>query len=290
MKAKFINESLDRFGLLDNDFLAENVLYEKLDINAITNQKKKLGVLVSMFMMFLGGSAPEMKGSIEKKNLEKEPVMLSMAGEDHLSRDDVFNGFEDMLNQFKEKKKELFSASDVIPALRIPLRDKSFIDAVNTSKPGRLDPSKVDHYDKYDSAILSAVENLKAKGEKPNADFLKAIMMIETGMNPVKNKWGFEGFPQTKIHTIESINKRNGTSFTIEDMYDAEKAAEFIHYYLKTVEKSKHVSSLEDMIIAYNWGIGNLGAYKRGEKELANQPKDYVKMFKAMEKHFVSQT
>ena len=291
MRAKFVNESLDRFALLNNDFLAENVLNEKLDINAITNQTKKLGVLASMFLMFAVGKAPDMQSKLpEKSELEKTPMLINMAQEDHLSRDDVFNGFDNMLDLFKKEEPKLFSAGDVIPAKAIPLKNKSFIEAVNGIKFGRLDPNKIDQYDQYDEAILKAAENLKAKGEKVNADFLKAIMIIETGMNPVKNKWGFEGFPQTKIHTIESINERNGTNFTMEDMYDAEKAAEFIHYYLKTVEKSKHVNSLEDMIIAYNWGIGNLGKYKRGEKELANQPKDYVKMFKAMEKHFVSQT
>ena len=289
MRARMVNESLDRFFLLDNDFLAENVLNEKLDINAITNQAKKIGVLASMFLMFAVGKSPDMQSKLpEKSQLEKTPVLMNMAQEDHLSRDEVFNGFEDMLNMFKKEKPKLFSANDVIRAKGVPHRNNSFIDAVNNIKPGRLDPNKTAHYDQYDEAILKAAENLKAKGEKPNADFLKAIMIIETGMSPVKNKWGFQGFPQTKIHTIESVNKRNGTSFTMEDMYDAEKAAEFIHYYLKTVEKSKHVNSLEDMIIAYNWGIGNLGKYKRGEQELASQPKDYVKMFKAMEKHFVS--
>ena len=290
MRARFVNESLDRFALLNEDFLAENVLNEKLDINAITNRAKKLGVLASMFIMFVGGKAPEIKNSLEKDKLMNSPAMINMAEEDHLSRDDVFTGFQNILDQYKEKPAIIFSAGDVIPGKGVPHRNKSFIETVNDVKPGRLDPGKIAHYDRFDDAILKATNNLESKGETPDANLLKSIMMIETGMSPVKNKWGFEGFPQTKIHTIESVNKRNGTNFTMEDMYDAEKAAEFIHYYLKTVQKSTHVDTLEDMIIAYNWGIGNLGKYKRGEKKLAQQPKDYVKMLQAMEKHFVSST
>lgn len=288
MRARFVNESLDRFALLNEDFLAENVLNEKLDINVITNRAKKLGVLASMFIMFVGGKAPELKNSLDKNEVANSPIMLTMAGEDHLSRDEVFKGFEDMLNQYNQKENpRIFSADDAI-IKKPPYKNKSFIDAVNEIKPGRLNTANIDRYNQYDDNILRAVDNLKAKGEKPDADLLKAIMIIETGMNPVKNKWGFEGFPQTKIHTIESINQRNGTAFTMNDMYDAEKAAEFIHYYLKTVQKSMHVNSLEDMIIAYNWGIGNLGKYKRGEKKLAQQPKDYVNMLNVMKKHFVS--
>ena len=124
-------------------------------------------------------------------------------------------------------------------------------------------------------------------------------MMIETGMNPTKNSLGYEGFPQTKEHIINGwkdkkgtfhpgINQKFGTDFTLEQMYDAEKAAEFIHYYMKTVARSDYVDDLKDMIIAYNWGVGNLAKYKRGEKELPQQSSDYVKMVDVMQDYFTS--
>ena len=72
----------------------------------------------------------------------------------------------------------------------------------------------------------------------------------------------------------------------MEDMYNAEKAAEFVHYYTKALKKSEYVNSIEDIIIAYNWGMGNLGKYKRGEKTLPNQSKDYVAMMKVLQKYF----
>jgi hypothetical protein len=112
-------------------------------------------------------------------------------------------------------------------------------------------------------------------------------------MNPVKNILGFEGFPQTKIEYINGwtdkkgkfhpgINQKYGTNFTMADMYDAGKSAQFIHYYLKSLGRSKHINTPEDMLIAYNWGMGNLYKYKKGEKKLPKQSEDYVDMYNAM--------
>ena len=168
-----------------------------------------------------------------------------------------------------------------------------FIDAVNNVKPGRLDTIDYAKYDKYDSEILAACEELRLKGEKPNPNFIKTIMMIETGMNPVKNSLGFEGFPQTKIEYINGwkdkkgkfhpgINQKYNQNFTMADMYDAGESTKYIHYYLKSLQGSTHVNSYEDMLIAYNWGMGNLGKYKKGIKKLPKQSSEYVDMYNAM--------
>ena len=63
---------------------------------------------------------------------------------------------------------------------------------------------------------------------------------------------------------------------------------EFIHYYLNSASRSDYVNSLADLIIAYNWGVGNLGKYKRREKELSQQASDYVKMVDVMQDYFAS--
>ena len=69
-------------------------------------------------------------------------------------------------------------------------------------------------------------------------------------------------------------------------MNDPVKSAQYIHYYLKASSKSTYVKNLEDLVIAYNWGIGNLRKYKKGEKELTNQARDYAAMIKVLEKYF----
>lgn len=279
-----VRESLDRFALLNEDFLAENIMNEKISINSIVDTSKRLAVLASMFVMFAGGKAPEIKNSLpDKDTIARTPIMLNMADEDFLDRDEIFTGFENLLNLYRTQEKIQEEKPRILSA-----GAEGFIEAVNKIKSGRLDSAQIAHYDQYDDDILRAIDNLEARGEDPNRNLIKAIMLIETGMKPVKNSIGYEGFPQTKQHIIDGINKKNGTSFTMKDMYDAEKSAEFIHYFLKTTSKSDYVSTLEDLIIAYNWGIGNLKKYKHGEKDLPDQTADYIKLVASMQDYFVS--
>ena len=74
----------------------------------------------------------------------------------------------------------------------------------------------------------------------------------------------------------------------MKDMYDPQKAAEFMHYYMKAVSGSKYVQDLKDLIIAYNWGVGNLRAYKEGRKDLPKESADYYAMVDAMQQYFPS--
>ena len=285
-----VRESLSRFDLLNDEFLAENILNEKFDINLLTNNAQKIAVLASMFLMFAGGRAPQVANKIDKDTVAKQPMIYRMAEEDFLSRDEIFTGFTDLLTQFQDEKVADEPAKPEI----LSAGEAGFIEAINLIKPGRLDTAKIDHYDQYDNEILAAVKQLEAKGEDPNADLIKSIMLIETGMTPVKNNLGYEGFPQTKERIINGwtdkkgkfhpgINQKHGTNFTMKDMYHPGKAAEFIHYYLKSTSKSSYVNDLKDLIIAYNWGVGNLGKYKKGEKELPQQTADYIKMVDTMQ-------
>lgn len=273
-----VRESLSRFDLLNEEFLAENVLNEKIDINLIANKAKKIGILSAMFLKFmlLGMHSPA-EDLPKKEEIAKDPIILSMADEDHLSRDEIFTGFEDLFSKYFQEKEEprIFSAGN-----------PGFIESINQVKPGRLDSSKIAQYDQYDDSIIAAVDSLKAQGEDADPNLIKAMMIIETGMKPRRNSLGYEGFPQTKQFVIDGINNRYGTNFTMADMYNAEESAKFIHYYLKAISKSQHVENLSDLIIAYNWGIGNLGKWKRGERELPQQSVDYIKMVDTMQNFF----
>jgi len=278
----FISESLDRFMMLNEDFLAENVLNEKININQITDYGKKLGVLASMFLMFTGGTRPELANKLpDKDEIAKTPIMLRMANDNFIERDELFKNFYDLLDYYSEDTAETKQESRIFSAA-----DAGFIDAINGVKSGRLDSSKISQYDQFDDAILAATDNLKAQGEDANPNLIKAIMLIETGMKPVKNSLGFEGFPQTKQKYIDGINSRYGTDFTIRDMYNPERAAEFIHYYTKALFKSQHVNTISDLIAAYNWGVGNLAKLKRGEKDLPRETSDYIDMMSAMQNFF----
>jgi hypothetical protein len=274
-----VRESLNRFELLNEEFLAENILNEKFDINLLTSKAQKIAVLASMFFMFVGGTRPEIVNSLpDKAEISKDPLIYKMAQEDSLSRDQIFMGFQDLLDKYKPKKEQ---KSEILSA-----GTPGFIESINSIKPGRLDSSKIAHYDQYDADIMKAVNKLRAKGENPDPNLIKTIMIIETGMNPRKNSLGYEGFPQTKQHIINGINEKNRTGFTMMDMYVPEKAAEFIHYYLKTVQKSQWVDDIDDLIIAYNWGLGNLRDYKKGEREMPQQTADYIAMINSVKDNF----
>jgi len=225
------------------------------------------GIIIALYLTNFGIE----NNKWSPKNIDKASIEL--AGITPLSLNNVVNIV----------KEEVIKSDD---ESEIFIITSELIDSINNIKENRLSLRKIHQYEQFNDEILLASDALKEKGENPNVNLIKAIMIVETGMKPIKNKSGFEGFPQTKSRFIESINKRNKTNFTMVDMYDAEESVKFIHYYLKSVSKSMYVNNLEDLIIAYNWGVGNLGKYKRGEESLPNQTKDYIAMIKVLEKHF----
>jgi len=161
------------------------------------------------------------------------------------------------------------------------------IDKINKVVPNRLSEKKIKYYDQYDRSILKAVKKLKEKGETPDADLIKGIMVVETAMDPSdSSSMGYQGFPQTKQSIIDAVNKRNKTNFKMKDMFIAETSAEFIHYYIKGLKESDYVKTTEDVIIAYNWGVGHLVKYKKRKLTLPKESEDYVKMIKVLQKYF----
>lgn len=260
-------------------------LIKKFNKENNINAKKILGItIIAFYLISFISKNNKWAASIEyHKNIEKAGIEL--AQKEEINIQDIKDAV-DFEEKVRNDTREIFSTSE-----------KGLIDDINSIINNRLSDKNVHQYDKYDVEILEAVKELKEKGENADANLIKAIMLIETGMNPRKNHLGFEGFPQTKNHIINGwtdkdgkfhpgINQRYGTDFTIKDMYDPKEAAKFIHYYTKSLQKSKYVKDLEDLIIAYNWGTGNLGKYKRGESKLPSESYNYVKMTKALQKYF----
>ena len=230
-------------------------------------------IAIGLITLYLINVAAKNNKWIDSHNYEIQKAATELTTKNEINLEDITASAEVSIKS--KESLPIFSVNS--PGL---------IDAINDIKPGRLSNKKISHYDKYDKDIFAATKSLKAKGEDADPNLIKAIMLIETGMKPVKNKWGFEGFPQTQQHIIDGVNKRNKTSFTMQDMYDAEKSAEFIYYLLKGIQRSMYVEDIDDMVIAYNWGMGNLGKYKRGETKLRKQAEDYVKMINALQKYF----
>lgn len=167
--------------------------------------------------------------------------------------------------------------------------DKELITQLAGINKGRFTSKYLDRYNKFDSRIERALNDLRDKGERPNYSFIKAIMMIESGMIPRKNRLGFHGFPQTKWKYMKPINKKFGTNFNMEDLYDPERSAQFIHYYLKALEPLSYVNNVEDFAASYNWGVGNYKKYLQGKKEMPKETEDYVALAKTMMNKIKSQ-
>ena len=272
----------------DKKHSGQNLL-KKFNKSANSNTKKIIGA--ALILIVLGNFVTKNNKWASSNEFHKqvEKYAIELAEHSEITTENiktVANKIIEIEEVTITEKRHVFS-----------LNSKGLIEEVNEVVPGRLSAEKIKQYDKYDAAIVAACKNLKAKGETPDANIIKGMMLIETGMNPTKNHLGFEGFPQTKKHIINGwtdkkgtfhpgINQKYKTNFTIEDMYDAEKSAEFIYYYMKGLEKSKYVNTLEDAVIAYNWGTGNLGKYKNGKEKLPNESKKYVAMMKVLQKYF----
>jgi len=152
------------------------------------------------------------------------------------------------------------------------------IDELNNITPNRFSKKKIKFYDRFDNDIIEACKELYKKGETPNEKMIKAIMLVETGMNPSKNRLGLEGYPQTRQIEIDWVNSRMKTNFTKEDLYDAKESAKFIHYYTKLLGKSKYINNIGDTLAGYNWGMGNVGKLKRGELKMPKETANYIKL------------
>jgi len=312
---KYQYSKIVRESLIDDSFY-ENQLYESLNegfdlehiknvISKVKDKKKTAGNLIKKFN--------KENNLNTKKYIGIALIMIYLFS--FMAKNNKWEDSHNYKRNIDKGAAELVSQADIsvenvvkvtkhimeIPEVKVTpifsLGAAGLITSINSVVPDRLSKEKIPRYDKYDKDILKAVNNLKAKDENPDADLIKAIMIIETGMHPRKNSLGFEGFPQTKKHIINGwkdkkgvfhpgINQKYDTNFTIEDMYNAEKAAEFIYYYTKSLKKSKYVKTTEDIIIAYNWGVGNLGKYKNGKEKLPKQSKDYVEMIKILQKYF----
>jgi hypothetical protein len=161
--------------------------------------------------------------------------------------------------------------------------DHSLISDLAKINKRRFTSKYVDRYNQFDDLIENSLEKLKEEGESPNMSLIKAIMMVETGMIPRENPKGFHGFPQTKWKYVKPINRKFGTNFTMSDMYNPEKSAQFIHYYLKALEPISYVNSVDDLLASYNWGVGNYKKFLEGKKErMPSETKEYISLVKAM--------
>lgn len=269
----------------DEYIINESLITEDFSFNDIKskvmNFKDKNKALNYLIKKFNSISDTKIKIKISKFILLTYMMTLSNNMSLNLSATQFNDISTEISNQEKLSKeiieKELY---DIIGHnKKIVKIDKEIINKINQIRPNILSIEKIEQYNEKDREIIKALHDLERIGETPDYNLVKTIMIIETGMEPKENHLGFHGYPQTKEKYINWINKKNNTNFTLNDMYDVYKSAQYIHYYVKTLYSSSIINNKEDVIIAYNWGMGNLKQYKQGEKELPQESKDYISMF-----------
>lgn len=160
--------------------------------------------------------------------------------------------------------------------------DEDLISKLAGINKNRFTSKYLSRYNSLDDRIEKALHVLRDKGETPNYSLIKAIIMIESGMIPRKNRLGFQGYPQTKWKYVKGINKKFGTDFTMKDLYDPERSAQFIHYYMKALEPLSYINDFEDLAASYNMGVGNYKKYLQGKRKMKKETQDYVALAKTM--------
>ena len=292
---KLVSESLNEYHdsyyeslLLNEAFIAEGLNMENIKgllnkvkdkgvmiknllqkFNSITNFKTRKYIAILLMVLVSMSTGPKISsGATLDKDSTEMANTISAAN---------LKIVEDFLA--KQKKEKAFNA--IMSEISIK-NNPNVIDSLNRINRNRFSPDRLDFYDQYDSAIAEGITELIAAGEKPNLKLIKAIMMVETGMRPVKNRLGYEGFPQTNQDGIDWVNDRLDKNFTLEDLYDAKESAKFIHYFTQLIGKFDHINNIADTVAAYNWGPQNVKRLKKGIKKLPKETKDYINLVSAL--------
>lgn len=120
---------------------------------------------------------------------------------------------------------------------------------------------------------------------------LKKIAMIESSNNPLAISYtkGFDGrlkplargLCQIMPITLQEYNQRNNTKLVLEDLFNAEISKMISNWYYNKIipeyfRAYKIQDTIENRLVAYNWGVGNLRKYLRGEKTLPKETRDYI--------------
>ena len=112
-------------------------------------------------------------------------------------------------------------------------------------------------------------------GNKYDVDpnIINAIIKTESNFNPIaRSEKGAQGLMQLMPKTAASLGLRG------KAVLDPEKnIAAGVKYFKDIGRMLGKDDSLENRLIAYNWGIGNFRKYQKGKKQLPKETADYIK-------------
>ena len=112
----------------------------------------------------------------------------------------------------------------------------------------------------------------------------KIIALIESSNNPkaFNARSGARGLMQVTKPVLDDYNRIHNSKVTLEQLFDGKTNLVIGSWYLSWL--SSKLSSDEEVLIAYNWGIGNLRKYQAGKKTLPTETINYLRKYKELSK------
>jgi len=109
---------------------------------------------------------------------------------------------------------------------------------------------------------------------------LDAIQRIESGDNPLAyNKaLGARGLFQITKICLRQYNSVHKNKIKYDELFNPEKNKAVAKWYFKFLETQ--CSDVEEILIAYNWGLGNLWGWDGDYNKLPKETRDYLTKYK----------
>ena len=120
---------------------------------------------------------------------------------------------------------------------------------------------------------------------------IEAVIQIESGFDPSAFNASSQACGLMQITPIclqDYNNFAKAETFNIGDMFDGGKNVRVGQWYLEKripaiLEVLKIESTVENILISYNWGCGNLVKYLKGKKRLPRETVNYLKKYRQIE-------
>jgi len=132
-------------------------------------------------------------------------------------------------------------------------------------------------------AALTIRSCIPAPAEAAEVVDLTIIAQIESSNNPLayNSKSGATGLYQITPICLKDYNQYHSVQYNMTDMYDADKCFIVADWYLsdripQMLRYYGHTVDLNNILIAYNWGISHIG------EPLPKETRDYIKRYKAI--------
>ena len=126
--------------------------------------------------------------------------------------------------------------------------------------------------------LLSLAVMPLASAHPVNMDVLAEI---ESSNNPkaYNKRTGASGTFQITPICLKHYNQEHKqfTDFTMDDMFRPEANKIVAFWYLNWLDE--RCDTVDEILIAYNWGYGNLRKYRAGKKKLPKETRDYLKKY-----------